>query len=330
MGLFKLDFAKSRLTRAFVSILVVALLVSGGILVGWKAANRHAYDTANAYPLLDPSVSQPNVHQEIINFDPLRQNLKQYLASLNASHSFYFEYLSNGSNIRDGADQTSVAASLMKLPVVMDLYKLSEAGKLNLDEQATVKQSDINTDSDYGDPTHLKAGDTLSLRQAAQITLQDSDNTTLNVIKDKVLPLLNDDTDAIQSLDISFTLTGDNPGNEQANISARSYSSVLKCLYYSCFLRAGDSEQLLNYLIGSVEQNRLVAGVGQGIEVAHKVGSSATNTQSDCGIIYYPGKPYLICLMFFGSTVGNTSTDAYFQHVSQMIYNYVATSGTMN
>ena len=70
-----------------------------------------------------------------------------------------------------------------------------------------------------------------------------------------------------------------------------------------------------------------MAGVANGIPVAHKVGSSPTS-QSDCGIIYYPGKPYLVCLMFTNLTSANVNTvNPYFQSVSKMIYDYVATSG---
>ena len=83
---------------------------------------------------------------------------------------------------------------------------------------------------------------------------------------------------------------------------------------------------MIKYLTNSVEQTRLMAGVGQGISVAHKVGSSTTS-QSDCGIVYYPEKPYLVCLMFLNLTPANdTNIDPYFQNVSQMIYDYVAKS----
>ena len=306
--------------------LLAAVLIIIAVAVGWKLADKNYYNKLNAYPLLDPSVSQANVHQEVINFDPLRQNLKAYLGSLNLSHSFYFEYLSNGANIRDGADNASFAASLLKVPVVMDLYRLSELGKLNPNQQVTVQQSDINNDADYGNPTNLQPGNTLTLGQAAKITLQDSDNTTLAVIKDKVVPLLTDSTDSVQSLDISFSLVDTSPGNEEATISARSYASILKCLYYACFNTPQDSTQMLNYLTGSAEHNRLMAGVPSSLQVAHKVGSSSTS-QSDCGIIYLPGKPYLVCLMFFDMTPATGNVDPYFQHVSQMIYKYVNSSG---
>ena len=141
----------------------------------------------------------------------------------------------------------------MKVPVIMDMYKLAETGKLNLDAPVTIQAKDISTDQDYGDPTNLMPSQTISLRQAAKATLFYSDNTTLNIIKNKVVPLLDNNTDSIQSLDVTYDLTGTTPGNEQVSISSRSYSSVLKCLYYACFNTPQDSTQMLKSLTNSAE-----------------------------------------------------------------------------
>jgi hypothetical protein len=37
-------------------------------------------------------------------------------------------------------------------------------------------------------------------------------------------------------------------------------------------------------------------GVPSNVKVAHKIGESL-ETYSDCGIVYYPGRPYSLCLM---------------------------------
>jgi beta-lactamase class A len=290
--------------------------------ISWTLAINHDRDIEHKYPLLDPSVSNPDMHQQLINFDPLRQNIKNYLAGLKVQHSFYFEYLPNGTSIRDGDDNISQAASLMKTPIAMDLYKMAEQGKLNLDEKVTVKQSQISTDPEFGNTTGLHAGDQITLRHAVEIMLHNSDNTAFAVIGDRIRPLLNDSTDSIQSLDISFNVNGNKAGNEQVLISARSYASVLKCIYYACFNSPQDSTTTINYLTGATDNKRLMAGVlDSSIPVAHKVGSSPT-TQSDCGIIYYPSRPYLVCLMFFNIPIG-ANVDPYFQEVSQSIYEYI-------
>lgn len=311
-------------------ILILAVFTAAGVAAGWKKADQNDYVLRHQYPLLDPSVSNPDAHPEIINFDPLRESIKNYLASLNLSHSFYFEYLPNGVNIRDGDDNVAQAASLLKIPLIMDLYKLSEQGKINLDTTTTVIPAEIDTDPDWGNPTNLKAGDTLTLRQAVKITLQYSDNTTLNVIKNRIDPLLDNTSDSFKNLDIALDFTNSTNGTQQIDVSSRSYSSILKCLYFSCFNTPVDSTQIIDYLVGSAEKNRLAAGVPSDIKVAHKVGSGGVGAQSDCGIIYYPQKPYLVCLMFFGISHGgqdNTATDPYFAHVSQLIYDYINKTG---
>lgn len=316
---------KKRMKKLGVGIVVAVLLVAGGTTAGWLLADKSKAKVP--YPLLDSSAANPKAPQNLINFDPLRQSLKAYFTKLGLAHSFYFEYLPDGINIRDGADETSVAASLMKTPVVMDLYKVAELGKVNLDDTVAIQQSDISTDADYGDPSGLAAGTTISLRNAAKLALHDSDNTAISVIKRSITPLVTNDSEVVQNLDINYTLSGNKPTDKILMISARSYSSILKCLYYSCFLQPKDSQELLAYLIGSSVHSRLMSGVPKNVQVAHKIGSGI-KAQSDCGIVYQPGKPYLVCLMFWDyPNNGGNETDAYFKKVSQMVSDYVTKAG---
>jgi beta-lactamase class A len=303
------------------------VLLGAGYYIGRLPTARAASLTLKpirTIPLLDPSVGN-DAQDKLIDFQPLRTNIDTYLNGLNLSHSFYFEYLPDGINIRNGQDNVSQAASLMKVPVVMDLYKLAEQGQLSLSSTVSVEPVDIDPDPTWGNPTHLKIGNSITLQQAAQITLKYSDNTTLNLIKGRIDPLIDDTSDAIRNLDISYTVTGP-ASDEQVSISAQSYSSVLKCLYFACFNTPQDSSQILGLLIGSAESDRLVAGVPKNITVAHKIGSGGSTAQSDCGIVYYPQKPYLVCLMFFNINSTANNPDPYFAHVSQMIYDYINTT----
>jgi beta-lactamase class A len=315
----------ANLKKVIIPLAILVIVGGGAYALGTQDSHALVGATSvstNPFPLLDPSVSDSENQLAIINFDPLRQSLLTYLSSLNVSHSFYFEYLPDGITIRDDEDSTSEAASLLKTPLVMDLYKLSEQGKINLSDEQTVEPVEIDPDPTYGNPTHLKAGDRITLKEAAQITLNDSDNTGLNIIKSAILPLVDNTSDSFLSLDLAYTVGG-LANNQQITISARSYSSILTCLYFSCFDTPQDSSQILNSLVGSNEPNRLAAGVPSTIRVAHKVGSGGATAQSDCGVFYFPHKPYLVCLMFFNIPAAD-NPDPYFQHVSKMIYDYIA------
>jgi beta-lactamase class A len=315
----------SNLKKPLLSLVVVVIVGYTSYNMGMhnsQQPERAQKTTFNTYDLLDPSINNPDNQVKIINFDPLRQSILTYLNSLNVSHSFYFEYLPDGITIRNDEDSTSEAASLLKTPLVMDLYKLAEQGKVNLSNKQTIEPVDIDPDPVYGNPTHLKVGNRITLQQAAQITLSKSDNTTLNVVKSIILPLIDNTSDSFLSLDLDYSVGG-LTDNQQLTISARSYSSILTCLYFSCFNTPEDSSAILSSLVGSSEPNRLTAGVPSNIKVAHKVGSGGATAQSDCGIFYYPQKPYLVCLMFFNIPNAN-NPDPYFQHISKMIYDYIA------
>ena len=52
----------------------------------------------------------------------------------------------------------------------------------------------------------------------------------------------------------------------------------------------------------------LVAGVPEDIKVAHKFGERETSEGKqlhDCGIVYYPNRPYLLCVMTEGADLEN-------------------------
>ncbi len=322
---------KNKPLNVWLGIGVGVLLLGIGLALGWLLYNPK--NTASKYPLLDPSVANPAVQQQQINFDPVRQQVKDYLKSLDTRYGLYFEYLPNGSNIRVDEDSVSVAASLMKTPVVMDLYKLAEKGILNLEDTVVIEQNDISYDIEYGDPSGLMAGQTISLRNAARLALHNSDNTAINIVKRVVNPLLSSETDSIQSLDIAYTLDEADSSSSELNnkvlkINARSYGSILKCLYYACFLNPSNSQEILDYLVDSAGTDRLASAVPKNVAVAHKVGS-AIKAQSDCGIIYVPAQPYLLCLMFwdFQDPTGKETT-AYFNKVSKMLYDYIARTKT--
>lgn len=301
------------------AVLLLSLGYTGGRTTGGASPQKD--NTTDKYTLLDDSVLDSADNLRLVNFDPLRQDIKAYLAALGVSYSFYFEYLPNGVSIRDGEDNVAVAASLMKTPVVMDLYKLAEADMVDLEESYPLLESDISNDSEYGDTAGLLPGSSMTLRQAAQLALHNSDNTAVSFIKRLIGPIATPQEDAITALDITYIVNSDKEST--VLISSRAYASILKCLYYSCFLSPAHSQELLQYLTGSAGKDRLMSGVNDKLKVAHKVGSGIS-AQSDCGIFYFPNKPYLICLMFYGyPNEKGKETMEYFKSISQKVYRYV-------
>jgi len=280
------------------------------------AAASAAGELAGRYPLLSGSVLDGTPNNDIlINFVPLRKNLEQRFAAVNAKKSFYFEYLPDGTSIRVGADQQLVAASLIKVPLAMNLYKAAELGRIDLDKKVTVSAEEL--DDAFGDLYKKGPGFTLTLREAAKHMLIDSDNTATHVVFNQVKNLLSYDEQSLARLDIE-----QNTENGQAVITARSYSSVLKGLYFSAYLNNDGSQELLGYLAKSAATNRLTQRLPSDVPVAHKIGVYNANwAESDCGIVYAPKRPYIICAM-----VGLPEPEAskFIADVSKEVYDFVS------
>ncbi|MEZ6330643.1 MAG: serine hydrolase [Candidatus Saccharimonadales bacterium] len=301
-----------------VLVIVGICLVIVGVVVGKFFVGDTKSTASNTdYPLLAKRLFVENPNDTRINFSPLRKQLNQYFTDNNLKGSLYFEYLPTGTSIRVNGDERYRAASLLKLPVAMELYKASELGKVDLDSTVTLKKEWLN--DGYGTLYDKGEGYQLSLRDAARILLEESDNTALRAILDATDGKLETTDLALGSLDIEFTLNKDT----SIDLGTRSYSSFFKCLYFACYNNKADSQEILNYLSNSTFNNRLQAGIpDDSVTVAHKIGVFNTQVQSDCGIVYYDNGNYLVCVMLMGED--NETTNNQFKNISNVIYRFVS------
>lgn len=309
-----------RLQRFILIICAGVLLFAGGFGfrgIFAKEPSQQSGADSKKYPLLAKRLFIEEPNDPIINFAPLRQQMRQYFTDNKLEGSVYFEYLPTGTSIRISGDEQEVAASLIKLPAAMDLYKAAELGKIDLDKKITLQPGWL--DSAYGELYRKGPGYQLSLREAAKIMLEQSDNTALKAIAGSTSNALKPEERALNSLDADITQNPD----FTVSISARTYSSFLKCLYFSCYLNHSDSQELLTYLASSKFDDRLIAGIdNKNITVSHKIGVANTATQSDCGIVYVPNRNYALCVMINGQD--NSTTNKHISALSKLAFQYIS------
>lgn len=104
------------------------------------------------------------------------------------------------------------------------------------------------------------------------------------------------------------------PENEKENLtdfmSVKAYASFFRVLYNSSYLNREMSEKALEWLTRSTFSLGLRAGVPETIPIAKKFGERNFSDDTfdpnslkeihDCGIVYYPDHPYLLCVMTKG------------------------------
>ncbi len=86
-------------------------------------------------------------------------------------------------------------------------------------------------------------------------------------------------------------------------MNVKDYSLFMKALYNSSLLSPLNSERALELMTRSDFKAGLVAGLPQGVEVAHKFGEAGDPAEKqlhETGLVYLEGNPYLITIMTRG------------------------------
>lgn len=315
-----------KLQRAVVvraALLLTVLLL--GISIGVISTN--AYKDAKLdkrqqrYSLLADRVLLGSDKDRTVSFTDLRQEIANYTNAnmQNVTYSVYFEYLPTGTSIGVNESKSLVGASLLKVPFAMQYYHALEQGKLQASDIVVIKES--NLDSSYGDLYKKGAGYRLTLGEVVQIMLLDSDNTALRVLADTL-----NDRASVETIDQVFSFVDLNyeSNTEGATlIGAEPYSSILKCLYFACYISKDHSQEILNLLTQTKFDNRLKRYIPteEMPVIAHKIGSFGQTTQSDCGIIYEPKKPYLLCIMVNGD---DATASQHIGKLAVIVYEYIS------
>lgn len=310
-----------KIRKSWPIILAVVLAFTAGFGISYLINPDD--DSVNVqYSLLSRRVQIDNPNAPQVNFTKLRSQLESYVNSLgddSKNVSVYFEYLPTGVAININEQNEAIGASLMKVPMVMTLYKAGEKGLVDLDKKVALKQEWLN--DEYGSLYSKGVGYEISIREAAELTLKESDNTALLLISDQIDSSIDQSDSVVSFLDLEFEVNSD----ERVLIGARSYASVLKCLYLACYNNKKDSQEMLEYMTKSVFNERLTSQLPDELLVAHKIGTFSTAYQSDCGVFYVPERNYMLCVMVKGE---DPMASDYISKVSQKTYNYINTIKT--
>lgn len=218
--------------------------------------------------------------------------------------SIYFRDLQNGPTL--GIDEYSQfsPASLLKLPLLLAYYNLRENQPDLFEKQLIIKNLEKELTQSILPKESIQLNKTYSINDLLNYMIRYSDNQSYYVLLDylhQISPekdLLKETFDDLGIIDPKDFL--DN------TISVKSYGSIFVQLFNtSYFSQKETSESALNLLIESDWRKGINAGVPVEIEVAHKFGeredfAGGVIQLHDCGIVYYPENPYLLCVMTRG------------------------------
>jgi beta-lactamase class A len=260
-------------------------------------------------PLLECSVAS-DAFVELKPFkdkvnDEAEKNIKNKLASF---VSVYFRDLNNGPWFGINETEKFFPASLMKVPVMMAYFKIAENSPEILNRQLVAGQEEIGTSTinSLQSSETLEVGKSYAVLELIRRMIVYSDNASARLLIGNIDPLV------LSKVYSDFGIDLDDIMNGNTQVTVRNYAGFFRVLFNASYLSRQYSEKALEILSQADFKEGLAGGVNKEIIVANKFGElDLDNKQKqlhDCGIVYYPKHPYLLCIMTRGDNVKNLAT----------------------
>ncbi|HEX6183382.1 MAG TPA: serine hydrolase [Pyrinomonadaceae bacterium] len=207
------------------------------------------------------------------------------------------------------------AASTMKVPVMLEVYRQARAGLLPLDSRLPVRNEfksiadgspfSVAPEDDSEQTLYKKVGGTETVRELVRLMVTESSNLATNILIERVTPArVRDLCRRLGARDMRV-LRGVEDGKAFARgmnntTTARDLFLLLRAVAEGRAVSGRASREAADVLAAQKFKEGIPAGLPAGLRVAHKTGS-ITGIEHDAGIIYPPGrKPYVLVVLVRG------------------------------
>lgn len=272
------------------------------------------------------------------SLEVLKTSIENQISKIDGDVAVAFLELSDATNqIFINVDENFHAASTMKVPVMIELYKQQSEGKINLNDSILLKNEfksivdgslykmDIEDDSD--DVIYSKIGTNQKLYDLMYNMITVSSNLATNVLIELVDAKKT--TETMRSLGATKieVLRGveDIKAYEKGlsnSTTANDLLVIMKAIANETAGTTEDCEAMLAILKDQKWNDMIPKYLPKGVEVAHKTGS-ITGVHHDAAIVYHPnGKKYVLVLLSKNLKDFDKGTDQLAQ-ISKSIYEYM-------
>lgn len=243
--------------------------------------------------------------------DPPSASLESRIAPLAKAHegkvAAAVKHLATGETYFLNADEPMPTASLIKLPVMVEVYfqvqekKVALTDKLELKKEDKVPGSGILTE-------HFSEGASFALKDAVRLMIVFSDNTATNLVLDKIgIQSVHDRMRKLQFPNTKIhakvykgsTTSIDPAGTKKFGLgrtTAREMIALLELIEQGKVVSADACKEMLAHLHKCEDKDKFPRFLPAGVKVAHKTGS-VSDARTDAGIIYLKSGPVAVCVL---------------------------------
>jgi beta-lactamase class A len=243
----------------------------------------------------------------------LDARVRQIIAKSGAEVAVAYRMVDGSRELLIDPDKPFHAASTMKVPVMIELFRQASAGQLSLDEQLPIRnefhsivdgsvyQLDPGDDSDA--VVYAAVGKTLSLRQLCEQMITVSSNFAANLLIERL---------GVENIRRTVTRLGadgmqvlrgveDNKAFDRGmnnTTTARGLLVLMEKIATGHAVNPSADAEMAAILKRQHFNDGIPAGLPAGTVVGHKTGS-ITKIHHDAGIVYGP-KPYVLVVLVRG------------------------------
>ncbi|HKW44048.1 MAG TPA: serine hydrolase [Candidatus Eremiobacteraceae bacterium] len=202
--------------------------------------------------------------------------------------------LSGGNVIAINGDVNLPAASTIKVPVMVEVFRQIAQGRFT--QATTVALTDGDRDCGYGSLCDAPWGTRYSVATLLQLMITRSDNTAANMLIRRVGRQNVNATMA--GLGLTQTRLGDSIRSDgdirELRTSTNEMMSLLVMIARHAIVTDQACRAMVSILIGQRHNTLLPKDLPKGLAIAHKTGT-LHDTLNDVGIVYLNGAPYVFC-----------------------------------
>lgn len=295
---------------AFVFGLIIGIFSSNRLLP-LNAPDKKGFEARQGglnfvNPLLECEVAGESI--EFVELRSFKKNLQSLIDSLKNRgwtnfSAVYFRDLNNGPWFGINEKEKFSPASLLKVPLMMSYFKEAETNPKILGDRIKFEDLQNSNSSENVKPSSiLHPGETYTVEELLRRSIIYSDNNAY------LLLLRHFDQKKLIATytDLNVPLPID--GADENIMTVKQYATFFRILFNSSYLDRKMSIRALELLSKTEFIAGLVAGVPSNVGVVHKFGERTypgkdiEKQMHDCGIVYYPNHPYLICVMTRGDS----------------------------
>jgi beta-lactamase class A len=276
--------------------------------------------------------------QSTMTLQQLQQDITTTLGKQEGIYAVAFKDLGTGNTFQINGDTTFHAASTMKTPVLIEVYKQAAAGTLSLTDSITVKNEfhsivdsstySLNPDDDSEKQLYTHIGAKRTLYDLVYDMIIMSSNLATNIVIEYVdAKKVTQTMRSLGAKDIQVLRGVEDSKAYQQKLNNTTTANDLMVIFEKIAngqaVDSAASQAMIKILLDQKFNEVIPARLPKEVKVAHKTGN-ITGVQHDSGIVFLPdGRKYVLVILSKGikdekAAIENMTT------VSEMIYKYVA------